>query len=338
MTLGESPRPFRAGAHSQHSTSHQLLGALWRHSLTQVRILVHVEPKLLGDSPRADVLLLRRAGEAWDETQRARLPDGVRDSAAGHVLVEFKYSESVNDAALAQTVAYDHFYRQGQMLSEQEVMTVLLSARSPLEDRLAGWGYEEVKKGVYRSGLPLLRRVCLLALNELEAEPHNAYVKIFASRAQEREAAFAALETLAVEEEATLQSYVLGLRVTMEDQGESAMAQEWSPDQILEIGEKVREFVLETTSPEAVGEALRRRILETASPAERLAGLDAQERLAGLDAQERLAGLDAQERLAGLDAQERLAGMTAAERGALLQLLQDEVDPAAACDSERNGD
>ena len=309
--------------------SHRVLGMLWHHSLTQVQILVRLEPKLLGDSPRADVLLLRRDGDAWTAAQRARLPDGVRDSAAGHVLVEFKYSESVNESALAQAVAYDHFYRQGQRLSEQEVMTVLLGARTPLKERLAFWNYEEVQHGVYRSQLPLLRRVWLLVLNELDPQPHNAYVKIFASRAEERETAFALLDIPVVEETADLQSYILGLRSTMEAIGESQMSQELTPEKIMEIGEQVREFVLETTKPENVGETLRRRILETTSP---------EEKLAGLDVEERLAGLDVEQRLAGLDVEQRLAGMNAAERKALLRLLQDDLGAGARDEVKGNGD
>ena len=313
-----------------YSQSHHVLGTLWQYSLTQVRITVNLEPKLLGDSPRADILLLRREGEAWNEAQRARLPDGLRDNAAGHVLVEFKYSESVNESALAQAVAYDHFYRQGQRLSEEEVMTVLLSARTPRKDRLEMWGYEEVQKGVYLSPLPLLRRVWLLALNRLEAKPHNAYVKFFASRMQEREAAFVALAESGVVESHELQSYILGLQTTMEAKGENEMTEPLTPEKIMEIGEKVRDYVLKTTTePESVNETLRQRILEVASP---------QEKLAGLDPQEKLAGLDPEERLAGLDPEERLAGMNAAERKALLRRLQDEVDADARDGTDNNGD
>ena len=315
-------------ANTVPTQSHRVLGTLWHHSLTQVQILVSLEPKLLGDSPRADVLLLRRAGDAWNTAQRARLPDGVRDNAAGHVLVEFKYSESVNESALAQAVAYDHFYRQGQMLSEEEVMTVLLSAKTPRIERLTSWGYAEVEQGVYRSPLPLLQRVWLLVLNELEPHPHNAYVKIFASRAEERETAFAALDMLAVEETADLQSYILGLRTTMKEQGEDEMNSGLTPEKIKEIGEQVRDFVLATTKPENVSETLRRRILETTTP---------EERLAGLDVEERLAGLDVEERLAGLDVEERLAGMSAAERRALLRLLQEELGTGASEEARGNG-
>ena len=215
---------------------------------------------LLGKPPKADILLLRREGEAWNAAQRARLPDGVRDSAAAHVLVEFKYTESVNETALA----YDHFYRQGQRLSEEQALTVLLSARTPRKDRLEKWGYEEEQKGVFCSQLPLLRRVRLLVLNRLPPQPHNAFVKLFASRKREREAAFASLDAPTVAESPKLHAYMVGLQTALGVKGEVNMAEMLTPEKVMEIGEKVRQ-----------------RILEMASPEERLAGLDPNESTGG---------------------------------------------------------
>lgn len=230
--------------------SHQVLGRLLQLSLAPVEITVNVEVDLLGESPKADVLLLRREGEEWNEAQRARLPDGVRDNAAGHVLLEFKYTESVNESALAQAVAYDYFYRQAQRLSEESVLTVVLSARTPRKARLAKWRYEERQDGVYQSPLPLLRRIWLLVLNELPASPQNAFVKLFASRDQEREAAFGALGAPMATESPTLQAYVMGLQRTLELKGESGMAEILTPDDIMEVGHEMRQRIIETATPE----------------------------------------------------------------------------------------
>ena len=93
-----------------------------------------------------------------------------------------------------------------------------------------------------------------------------------------------------------------------------------TPEKVMELGEKIRDYVLETTRPEAFSDTLRRRILELASP------------------EERLAGLNAQHILAGLDPKDILAGMSAAERQALLRLLQDEEEAVAGNDEIRNGD
>ena len=250
--------------------SHQVLGRLLQLSLAPVEIAVHVEVDLLGESPKADVLLLRREGDAWNAAQRARLPDGVRDSKAGHVLLEFKYTESINENALAQAVAYDYFYRQAQRLREEQALTVALSARTPQKSRLAEWGYREQQDGVYRSPLPLLRRIWLLVLNDLPPNPHNAYVKLFASREQERGAAFAALDSPTITESVPLHAYMMGLQQTLELKGEGDMAELLTPDRIMEIGEEIRQ-----------------RVLETATPEEKLAGLGPQERLEGLTDSER---------------------------------------------------
>jgi hypothetical protein len=303
-----------------HAQSHQVLGALCLLSLAPVQISVHMDVDLLGKPPKADILLLRREGEAWNAAQRARLPDGVRDSAAAHVLVEFKYTESVNETALAQAVSYDHFYRQGQRLSEEQALTVLLSARTPRKDRLEKWGYEEEQKGVFCSQLPLLRRVRLLVLNRLPPQPHNAFVKLFASRKREREAAFASLDMPMVAESPDLHAYMVGLQTALEVKGEVNMAEMLTPEKVMEIGEKVRQRILEMASPEErmmgldlnkVNPKLRQRILEMASP---------------------------EERLSGLDPNEILAGINTAERRTLLRLLQEEVDAVAGDETSRTGD
>ena len=149
---------------------------------------------------------------------------------------------------MLKRVAYDYFYRQAQRLPEEHVLTVVLSARTPQKARLAEWGYGERQDGVYRSPLPLLRRVWLLVLNELS--PHNAYVKLFASREQEREAAFAVLGPPIATESPSLQAYVMGLQQTLELKGESGMAEILTPDKIMEVGQEMRQRILETATPE----------------------------------------------------------------------------------------
>jgi hypothetical protein len=291
------------------SQPHQIFSGSLQESLTPVEITIHIEVDLLGESPKADILLLRREGEAWNEAQRARLPDGVRDNAAGHVLVEFKYTESVNPKALAQAIAYDYFYRQGQKLREEQVQTVVLSARTPRRERLEMWGYEELQKGVFLGPPPVLDRVWLLALNDLPAKPHNAFVKLFASQRKEREAAFAALDAPTLAESPSLLAYVFGLRQTLGVEGESEMAEKLTPEKVMEIGEQVR-----------------RRALELASPEERLKGIEPSEISSEL----------LQLILEKASPEERLVGLTNAERRALLRLLQEEMgtDSSAAENGE----
>ena len=296
------------------SQPHQIFSGSLQESLTPVEITIHIEVDLLGESPKADILLLRRNGEAWNAAQRARLPDGVRDNAAGHVLVEFKYTESVNPKALAQAIAYDYFYRQGQRLREEQVQTVVLSARTPRRERLEMWGYEELQKGVFLGPPPVLDRVWLLALNDLPAEPHNAFVKLFASQRKEREAAFAALDASTLAESPSLLAYMFGLRQTLGVEGESEMAEEidsgkgngnWRAG--ASSGPRIERHLkqrLKGIEPSEISSELLQLILEVASP------------------------------------EERLVGLTNAERRALLRLLQEEMgtDPSAPENGESETD
>jgi hypothetical protein len=63
--------------------------------------------KDISNPPRVDVLILRQADTAWTAEQLERLPDGIRQSTASHILLEFKYTQSVNDDVLIQSLAYD---------------------------------------------------------------------------------------------------------------------------------------------------------------------------------------------------------------------------------------
>ena len=170
---------------------HRLLGSGLRLNLAAVEVTVSTESSILSESPRVDILLLRREGSAWTEAQRARLPDGIRDSLAAHILIEFKYTESVTEDGILQAAAYDLFYRQVQKLSREQTLPVVLSAKTPQRSRLAKWGFEEWQRGVFRTELPFVGRVMLLTLNRLPARPNNAIVKALSPAAmQERDAGF----------------------------------------------------------------------------------------------------------------------------------------------------
>ena len=270
---------------------HRLLGAGMRLNLAAVKVLVSTESSILSESPRVDILLLRREGVTWTEAQRGRLPDGIRDSTAGHILIEFKYTESVSEDGILQAAAYDLFYRQVQRLSREDTLPVVLSAKTPQKSRLDKWGYEESQRGVFLTNLPFVGRVMLLALNRLPASSNNAFVKLFASRQQERNAGFASLDSSVFADSTDLHAYVLGLRQTLKVEGDMSMAEVLTPEKVLEYGKRIRELVFETGTVE-----------------------------------ERLAGLNPEERLAGLNPEERLAGLNSEERRELLRLLQEELD------------
>ena len=240
---------------------HRLLGSGMRLNLAAVKVLVSTESSILSESPRVDILLLRREGAAWTEAQRERLPDGIRDSTAGHILIEFKYTESVSEDGILQAAAYDLFYRQVQRLSKEDTLPVVLSAKTPQKSRLDKWGYEESQRGVFRTNLPFVGRVMLLALNRLPASSNNALVKLFASRQQERNAGFASLDSSVFADSTDLHAYVLGLSQTLKVEGDMSMAEVLTPEKVLEYGKRIRELVFETGTLE-----------------ERLVGLNSEER------------------------------------------------------------
>ena len=84
-----------------------------------------------------------------------------------------------------------------------------------------------------------------------------------------------------VAESPDLHAYMVGLQTALGVKGEVNMAEMLTPEKVMEIGEKVRQRILEWASPEDINETVRQRILEMASPGERLAGLDPNESTGG---------------------------------------------------------
>ena len=157
-----------------------------------------------------------------------------------------------------------------QRQSKDDTLPVVLSAKTPHKSRLDKWGYEESQRGVFLTNLPFVGRVMLLALNRLPASSNNAFVKLFASRQQERNAGFASLDSSVFADSTDLHAYVLGLRQTLKVEGETSMAEVLTPEKVLEYGKRIRELVFETGTPE-----------------ERLAGLSPDEILTDLNSEER---------------------------------------------------
>ena len=85
---------------------HQLLGKLLEEWLTPVGITVQTDVPVTSEPTKADILLLRNSANRWNAEQKSRLPDGIRESHASYILIEFKYSESVNKDAFLQILSY----------------------------------------------------------------------------------------------------------------------------------------------------------------------------------------------------------------------------------------
>ncbi len=90
---------------------HRLLARLLKELLTPLNIEVYSGIPVMTDPPEADIVIIRRKGEKWTPEQRAVLPDGVRDVASPYIIIEFKYSQSVNERAFRQALNYDSLYK-----------------------------------------------------------------------------------------------------------------------------------------------------------------------------------------------------------------------------------
>jgi hypothetical protein len=194
--------------------------------------------------PEADILLLKRDRAGWTPAQRALLPEGIRDSQASHVLLEFKYTESVSEDALLQSLGYDTFYRRIQQLTRTEVQTVLVSAKTPQPATLKHLGYRATAwPGVYRSRKVLVQRIMLISLNELANLPHNAFFKCFASRRAEKRKAFATLKQASLVPWITtpLNWFLEGLWkywFAITERGDETMQTELTPEQVTKMGKQ----------------------------------------------------------------------------------------------------
>ena len=156
---------------------HRLLGVLLDAVLSPVGVSVETDIPVTAEPPRADLLLLRRQQSRWNEAQRQRLADGLRDTDAGHLLIEFKYTEGLSENAFMQLLSYDYFYRRHRRLSRDDVACFLVSATTPRSDLLTRLGFHPTDRaGVYgRNDHPLLAAMQVILLNELTPAAHNAF-------------------------------------------------------------------------------------------------------------------------------------------------------------------
>jgi hypothetical protein len=91
-----------------------MLAKLLELVLSPVNIEVLPDVSVMTDPPEVDILLLKRQTAKWTAAQRALLPDGIINSKASHILIEFKYTESFNEKALQQALGYDIFFKRAK--------------------------------------------------------------------------------------------------------------------------------------------------------------------------------------------------------------------------------
>ena len=221
---------------------HCLLARALKELLSPVNIQVLTEVPVVPDPPRADIILLRRAGKTWTNEQLACLADGLRDTDAKALLVEFKYTESVTDDAIEKLFVYDNLYRESEGLKRSQLQSFLVSAKTPGTDVLARYGFEPTERsGVYASEMPIVGTMQVILLNELDDQPHNAVLKCFASRKQEKAKAFETMSrhVLPSQPSAALAWVTTGLsRMMMEKVLSDPGLAGWTPDDIVKLGKE----------------------------------------------------------------------------------------------------
>jgi len=176
---------------SKRTPWHRIFGKVLEELLTPVDISVLVETPVMSQPPIMDILVLRNQTEHWTPAQLARLPDGIRQSDARHIIIEFKYEESFNEAALAQVLTYDTLYKANQKAEQNMVQSFVVASRSPRLANLKTLGFEEQEQpGVYGSTMPVLRFVRLISLPDLANASYNAAFKVFAHNRREKQRAY----------------------------------------------------------------------------------------------------------------------------------------------------
>jgi hypothetical protein len=294
--------------------AHELLGRLLQEILGPVQVTVQTNVRIMAESPEADILLIRRDGPHWTEAQRNLLPDGIRETAADHVLIEFKFTQSLSREALYQGTGYRHFYLRAQELSTDRLQAVIVSAKTPCGHFRKTFGYASTDTpGVLRSSNPMLDILPVLVLNELSDAPHNLYVKCFASRRKVRMRAFQKLFALFWKMcSQTTRTLLLGMfNILFPQSGGQIMSTiEWTPEQVMELGKAFEDNYLASLPVEKRMEGLDpATILSRFNPEDRLAGLKPEDRLAGLKPEDRLAGLKPEDVLAHFGLEEILRSL-----------------------------
>ncbi|MCP4350575.1 MAG: hypothetical protein GY795_34340, partial [Desulfobacterales bacterium] len=166
---------------------HRWFGTVFKETLTPLGLEVHTEFPVMTDPPLADVVIIRKKDTDWTPDQFRNLPDGVRDSMAGHIIIEFKHTESLNDDLFCKTFGYRAYYKENRKVKNDDIQVFMAVSKKPSREILEKYGYgPSDKAGVYYSKYNFSNLVTILSLNELADERHNALCRLFASRKKEK--------------------------------------------------------------------------------------------------------------------------------------------------------
>lgn len=79
----------------------------------------------MAQSPVTDYYLLGHQEKSWDAAQKEHLCDGIRELETNQVLIEFKYTESVNEEVLVKAAVDWIRYRHYKGLAQNDVKMVI---------------------------------------------------------------------------------------------------------------------------------------------------------------------------------------------------------------------
>ena len=163
---------------------HDWFGNLFKVSLIPTGLEVETDAPVMQKLPEADIVIIRRSGTRWTKEQLKRLPDGIRHTQAKHVLIELKYTESINVDAICQIAGYYKFYKiQHNLTKKKELKCFLVSSKTPRKSTLQRFLYHQTRyPGVYTSQFPLFDLFPIISLNDLSNAPQNILFKLFASK------------------------------------------------------------------------------------------------------------------------------------------------------------
>ena len=123
-----------------------------------------------------------------------------------------------------------------------------MSAKKPRSSTLTFLGYQPTEySGVYRTKNAVTRNVLLLSLNELSNEPHNAWIKCFASQKQAKTQALKIIKELGLVSIAgELKWLISGLMELWfgKTLGEQQMTIEFTPEDVTEFGKRMGDIWL----------------------------------------------------------------------------------------------
>ncbi|ETR66351.1 MAG: hypothetical protein OMM_05693 [Candidatus Magnetoglobus multicellularis str. Araruama] len=168
---------------------HYWFGALIKMLLSAVGLDVKTDHQVMNELPEADVVIINKDKKKWTKEQLKRLPDGINESTASHIILELKYSESLNEDSYCQTCGYYKFYKDSNKLKKDDIDIFIVSSKTPSKKFLESFGYVQTAySGVYKSQSVLVRIVTLISLNDLSRSSNNIMFKLFASKKREQNA------------------------------------------------------------------------------------------------------------------------------------------------------